>query len=253
MDNFKDLTENIRSSEDLSKAIEMIDSAMDKINSEICESAAPKKKKVALSSGIQRRVIAATVSLFVLLFSFVFCTYAYFTDLSLSDGNHISSGYAEVKLFDITDSTAAIEGLDPLPDGSFIVFPGYTVTKRVYATNSGSSDVYVRIKLEKELTLSNANSERKSEIDLSLVTLNIDRSSWTEHDGYYYYNKPLGDGQSTTDLLSGVSFSFAMGNIYKDSTMKIKVRLEAVQAANNGSNVLEAIGWTSVGEGGASQ
>ena len=148
MDTIKDLTENVKSPEDLAKAIEKIDSAMDKIKSELNEVQAPNVKVLSLSSGITKRIIAASVSLIVLLCSFVFCTYAYFTDLKSSNGHYISSGSADVELFDITESTADIEGIDPLSDGSFIVFPGYTVKKRVYATNTGSSDIYVRIKIE---------------------------------------------------------------------------------------------------------
>jgi hypothetical protein len=70
-------------------------------------------------------------------------------------------------------------------------------------------------------------------------------------DGYYYYNNPIGYKEATTNLISNVIFSTEMGNIYKDSTIKVTIMLESVQANNNGNSVFDAMGWAPAQEGGA--
>ena len=164
--------------------------------------------------------------------------------------------YAALKMETPTvkNSCEPMENLKPTINETFVKNNDDVLEKKdVTVTNNNEFDVYVRAKVIVSWQDANGNTLAVTPLEGTDYTVEYG-TDWTKKaDGYYYYNKPLGDGQSTTDLLSGVSFSFAMGNIYKDSTMKIKVRLEAVQAANNGSNVLEAIGWTSVGEGGASQ
>ena len=42
-----------------------------------------------------------------------------------------------------------------------------------------------------------------------------------------------------------------MGNIYKDAKLFVTVRIEVVQANNNGDSVLTATGWAVASEGGA--
>ena len=36
-----------------------------------------------------------------------------------------------------------------------------------------------------------------------------------------------------------------MGNLYKDSKINLKVRIEVVQASSNGESVFDAVGWPS--------
>ena len=62
-------------------------------------------------------------------------------------------------------------------------------------------------------------------------------------DGYYYYLTPLNEGKSTKSLLSAVTFSTRMGNLYKDSRITLTVNMEIVQSNYNGATVFDATGW----------
>ena len=44
-------------------------------------------------------------------------------------------------------------------------------------------------------------------------------------------------------LLSSVTFSKQMGNLYKDSRISVTVNMEIVQSNNNGATVFDATGW----------
>ena len=51
-------------------------------------------------------------------------------------------------------------------------------------------------------------------------------------------------------MLQSINFSEQMGNIYKDSTIKVDILIEIVQSNNNGETVFDAVGWSSAEEGG---
>ena len=61
--------------------------------------------------------------------------------------------------------------------------------------------------------------------------------------GYYFYTLPLQSGAQTENLLRGLTFSKEMGNLYKDSVITVKTRIESVQSNNNGDTVFDAEGW----------
>ena len=52
-------------------------------------------------------------------------------------------------------------------------------------------------------------------------------------------------GEATNPLFTKVYFSRYMGNMYQGSVAFVNVHAEATQVANNGTNVLEALGWPS--------
>ena len=192
------------------------------------------------------RMIMAFATMFVLLASLVVCTYAYFVSETSSQGNVILAGYIAVNLVNETDSPALS------PDGESIrILPGYTVGKTVLVENTGTYPVYIRAKIDCVIALDEKYASHSDEIDQSLVIYNIDFAHWTQYNGYYYYNIPLEAGEVTTNLLPSVKFSEEMGNIYKDSTIKVKILLEAVQSNGNTDSVFTAVGWASAGEGGS--
>ena len=233
---------------ELDAAIARLDAAISEINERLEKTAVTEKTAKASSRTAGKKIAYATTLMSVLVISFVVCTYAYFVASDSSEGNKISTGILQVTLYDITDPTATRH-----PDDStaILIFPGYSVSKQVYATNNGTGSVYVRAQISSTLTLDEAYAAHESEIDMSLITYELDLENWTEQGGYYYYNAPVAAGDSTTSLFSAVNFSETMGNIYKDSTIKINVLLEAVQSENNGDSVFSAEGWTSLDEGGA--
>lgn len=139
------------------------------------------------------------------------------------------------------------EYADPNGDGNLVpfedvlnVFPGMDISKIVQVQNIGLEPTWVRLTVEKSITLA---EDREGEVDLSLVTYDLNTEYWTEKDGYYYYNEILKPGAKTEPLFTEVTFSPTMGNMYQESTATIKVNAFATQSANNGKTVLDAAGW----------
>lgn len=241
------LLENEIGYDEIDSKIAQLDSALTQMNERLKTVNENSAKNKAYSSTLERKMHIAIISIALLLISTVVCSYAYFVDTTFSGGNTITTARSDVTLYDITDPSH-------LPDPSnpdFIsILPGTEVSKTVYIKNNGSTPVYVRAKIAENITLDAKYADHQSEIDLSLVSYNIDYGNWTELDGYYYFNTPVGNGESTTSLFSQVKFSEQMGNIYKDSKIFVKVMLEVVQSNGNGETVFDAIGWTSAEEGG---
>ena len=165
-------------------------------------------------------------------------TVAYFTAQETAH-NVITTGGVSISL----EEWASLpdDGTDPVPfEDVEGVLPGTAVGKVVQVSNTGASEAWVRIQVEKTIVL---DESRAGEIDPSLISLDINTAAWTEQDGYYYYNKPLASGETTEPLFTQVSFDKEMGNLYQNCTAQVDVSAQAVQTANNGAAALEAAGW----------
>lgn len=132
-------------------------------------------------------------------------------------------------------------------DGSLIPFedvigvvPATEVPKIVEIKNTGEQPVWVRIMVQKSIILAEGVD---GEIDLSLVSMDINTSDWTEIDGYYYYNKALNPDETTSPLFTKVMFDKNMSNMYQDSAAVVEVTAQATQTAHNGESAFEAMGW----------
>lgn len=179
-----------------------------------------------------------TVTLALIVALLAICaigTTAFFTDRGKAT-NVITTGGVKIDLLE----TAVKDGeLAPFEDVEGVM-PGVEVSKIVEVKNIGESDAYIRISVEKAITLA---ENREGEVDLSLVKLDINTADWTEQDGYYYYNSALKPGETTKPLFTVVTFDEAMGNLYQQSTATVTVNAEATQVANNGTSALTAAGW----------
>lgn len=196
----------------------------------------------------KKKIIATYVTLAITILSFCCGTLAYFTDSTSSHG-HIATGSASVEVVDITypyGSSIAV------PPGTAIrIMPGYEIEKTMSVRNTGSLPLYIRIKLNSDITLAENARGNEADIDLSLVGYDINLTDWVEHDGYYYYRTHLSGGKEAAPLFTKVIFSEEMGNIYKDSTITFDARVEVVQANNNADNPIYAYGWDEApGQGG---
>ena len=119
------------------------------------------------------------------------------------------------------------------------IMPGMTVTKIAEIKNTGASDAWVRVKVEKSIKLQGEGTP-----DTALVELNLNLTDWTQgKDGYLYYNKVLKPGEVTEPLFTAVTFNVTMGNEYQNATATVDVVAHAVQTANNGDTVMDAKGW----------
>ncbi len=122
------------------------------------------------------------------------------------------------------------------------VMPGVEVSKIVTVENTGSAPAWIRIKVTKRIELAEGQTPGEGEPDTDLIALDIG-SSWTEQDGWYYYNEALEAGETTDPLFNTAAFAGDMSNLYQESTAYIDVLVQAVQTSGNGSSALEATGW----------
>ena len=160
-------------------------------------------------------------------------TLAYFTSEEKAH-NVITTGGVEIAVQEWADE----EKTKPFEDLTGIM-PGMTVTKIAVIKNTGASDAWVRVKVEKNIKLQGEGTP-----DAALVELNLNLTDWTlGEDGYLYYNKVLKPGEVTEPLFTAVTFNVTMGNEYQNATATVDVAAHAVQTANNGDTVMDAKGW----------
>ena len=189
----------------------------------------------------KKKILVMCIVMIATVTTFVCSTIAYFTDSSAIDYGEFMSGTSSVEIVDITypygsniptDSAAAIR-----------IMPGYDISKIVTARNTGSLPLYVRVKLESDITLAEFAAGRESEIDLSLVSCNINGEYWVYHEGYYYYRSSLVSGNEAMPLFTKVHFDENMGNLYKDSQVVFRIDADAIQADYTGASPLTVVGW----------
>ena len=132
---------------------------------------------------------------------------------------------------------ADVEKTKPFEDMTGVM-PGMTVTKIAEIKNTGASDAWVRVKVEKNIKLQGEGTP-----DTGLVELTLNTTDWTEKDGYFYYTKALKPGEVTAPIFTAVTFKADMGNEYQNATATVDVSAQAVQTANNGDAVMDANGW----------
>ena len=159
-------------------------------------------------------------------------TLAYFTSEGKAH-NVITTGGVEIVVQEWADENKQT----PFEDLEGIM-PGMTVTKIAEIKNTGASDAWVRVKVEKNIKLQGEGTS-----DTSLVELTLNTADWTEKDGYYYYTKVLKPGEVTAPIFTAVTFKPDMGNEYQNATATVDVVAHAVQTANNGTSALTASGW----------
>lgn len=160
-------------------------------------------------------------------------TLAYFTSEGKAH-NVLTTGGVEIAVQEWADE----EKTKPFEDLTGIM-PGMTVTKIAEIKNTGASDAWVRVKVEKNIKLQGEGTP-----DTALVELNLNLTDWTlGEDGYLYYNKVLKPGEVTEPLFTAVTFNVTMGNEYQNATATVDVSAQAVQTANNGDTVMDAKGW----------
>lgn len=150
--------------------------------------------------------------------------------------NVITTGNVDIELQEWADTGS---GLVPFEDVDGVL-PGTEVSKIVQVKNTGGQAAWVRVRVDKTIHLAEGV---EGEVDLSLLSCDLDTENWAEVDGYYYYTAILRPNQTTPPLFTKVKFSESMSNLYQNSTAVIDVTAQATQVANNGSGPLNAAGW----------
>lgn len=158
-------------------------------------------------------------------------TLAYFNDSGTAH-NVITSGNVKITLQEWADAnkTKPFENIEG-------IMPGMEVTKIAEVKNTGDNTAWIRVKIEKSFDM--------EEADPSLIVLAIGEK-WTEdEDGWYYYTDPLEKDQVTEPIFEEVQFAKEMSNEYQNRKANVNVIAQAVQTANNGDTVQDALGWPS--------
>ena len=163
-------------------------------------------------------------------------TLAYFTDTGTAH-NVITTGNVDIELNEWADEACT----QPFQDKTGVM-PGTKVTKIVEVKNTGTGAAFLRLYVEK-----NVYDANQKPMESDPVSLDFDNRNWTysESEGYYYYNRPLEPGKTTEPLFTTVTFDPLMGNEYQNATAHVKVIAYAVQSANNGDSPQAAKGWPS--------
>lgn len=167
-------------------------------------------------------------------------TLAYYTT-SDAARNVITSGSVEIN---VVEQQLVNGTLQSYPNQPIQVMPAATVSKIVSVQSTGQA---AWIRANYTLTVYDA-AGKEMEIPADelakVIVINTDTTNWTLKDGWWYYGTALKNGETTTPLFESVTFSGPnMDNKYQGSTVEINVIAEAVQKANNGDTVEEALGW----------
>ena len=167
-------------------------------------------------------------------------TYAYFST-SDTARNVITSGGIEVN---VVEQQLVNGTLQPYPSQPIPVMPATTVSK-IVSVQSTEQAAWVRMNFT--LTVYDADG-KKMDIPADelakVIVIASDTANWTLKDGWWYYNTAVKGGETTKPLFEEVEFSGPhMDNKYQLCTVVIDVTAQAVQQANNGVTVWEALGW----------
>ena len=167
-------------------------------------------------------------------------TYAYYTATD-TVRNTITSGGIEVR---VVEQQLVNGTLQPYPSQPIPVMPATSVSKTV-SVQSVQQAAWVR--LSYTLTVLDAEGKEMEIPDGELakvIVIEPNTASWTEKDGWWYYGTAVKGGEMTKPLFEEVVFSGPnMDNKYQNCTVVIDVTAQAVQQANNGATVMEALGW----------
>lgn len=125
-------------------------------------------------------------------------------------------------------------------DGGF-AFPGQQLSEAMNVQNTATSDVYIRVVLQRYFTDANKeklfSTDEVEKLDNDLISIeNEDAVSngWIvvsedNEEVVMYYAKPVAAGDYTSDFISGVGVKKEMGNEYQGLGVALNVKTEAIQ------------------------
>ena len=181
-----------------------------------------------------------------LLFCVILClvcvslTVAFFS-ISKTANNVITFGNLKMKILQTTIDENG-EEVQVSNDDSFDITENSSISRMIKVKNIGKHNFFLRVSLNMIGT-----DEENNTIDVSdLVSYDLNEEKWIYKDGWYYYKDALAKDEVTDTLITCIIFNTdKITAKYPNSKFKFKVNAEAVQAENNESNVLEAVGWPS--------
>lgn len=188
---------------------------------------------------MKKRIFAVAVVL-ISLSVLAATTIAYFTDSDIAR-NVITSGGIDIQIIEqqLVDGKLVEYPNEPIP-----VMPSSTVSKIVSVQNT---DEPAWIRAGYTVTVYDAEEKAMlipAEELAKVIGIAPNTAAWTQKDGWWYHNTAVAAEEMTEPLFEEVVFSGPhMDNKYQNCTVVIDVTAQAVQTANNGTSVLEALGW----------
>lgn len=172
----------------------------------------------------KRNIMLGSAILLVALL--VVGTMAWFTSNPEAVENTFTAGTVKIEL---------LENEEVVEDGLEFdnVNPGDKYDKKVEVENFGSKQTYVRVKVD--ILWEDVDAHEgfvANALNVAEVDFNLD--NWTNGgDGYYYYKDIVKTTGKLPPLFTEVKFKgLEMGNEYQGSTLKIRLKAEAVQASH---------------------
>lgn len=168
-------------------------------------------------------------------------TLAYFTSEDQVH-NIITSGAVDIQIEEWKNEIGT-----PYLDSPICIMPGATVSKIATIKNL-EEKAYIRAKFNIIITQADGTIlEISPERLASIISLTMNGEDWIRKSGddeWWYYNTPIAVDESTEPFFTEVIFDGPnMTNEYQNCTVEIIVKAQGVQVANNGSTVLDAVGW----------
>ncbi len=120
------------------------------------------------------------------------------------------------------------------------VYPASEINKEVRVKNTGSADVFARVKIDKAWGDQRDNDGlliKDTDLSTENIIINYNSNNWlyNEEDGYYYYLGVLKPNNTTEPLFeSFVVDGKTTDSSYNSKQADITVSMELVQAAGNG-------------------
>ena len=188
----------------------------------------------------KRALVSSVMALFLCFAMLLGTTYAWFTDVAVSENNKITAGTLDVDLYQWTDAntkTEITESAEPVFDASINWEPGYTNVVYLSIVNNGSLALKYRVAV-KVTSVSDDNLAEVMEYVLTPDATFGQVTSWADNGNKF--ENPLGTNEITEDieLLPGEEDFFALsihmleeaGNEYMGESITFDIRVIAGQS-----------------------
>jgi len=172
-------------------------------------------------------------------FTLVLGAFAFFGDNGAAE-NYLPVGKLLVDLVDVFENNK-------------LTLPGDTVSKDVSMKNNGTMDAVVRIKLDP--SWDPAADSQSNPLLTDAVTITFGPTfaqDWTLLGGWYYYNKILKPGESTSLLVDALKLQAVSNDLhaadYSGAAYNLNIKSESLQAAAAAAEDTWAVTYTVGGE-----
>ncbi|MDD7740567.1 MAG: hypothetical protein PUJ62_11005 [Lachnospiraceae bacterium] len=163
---------------------------------------------------MKHKAIVCVILSAVLLFTGTIAAFAY-RNTSVEVQNHLAIGDVNISLEEFTKNGASYDSTER------IVLPSEIISKSPRITNL-AMPCYVRAKIS--LDQNEITSDKE-------VNCDIDASIWIRQGDYYYYTKPLAEGESV-DFFRSLTIPAEWSEDESGKNFSLSITAEAVQASN---------------------